>query len=419
MAPIPTPPRLSDVRGAAQLAFDAARGLVDVVERMHHTIQQRPAPIGPATVGHTRGITGLVYRSVRGGVDLVGRSIEATLATLAPLVPDESTRGSGPRRDTLLAVINGLHGDHLHRTGNPLATAMSLRLHGQGIDAADPAVGLARAGSGPASGKLVILVHGLCMNDRGWLREGHDHGAALAAEQGWTPLYLRYSTGRSIAENGRDFAALLDTLVAHWPCALQSLVIIGHSMGGLVARSACQQAAEHGQAWLPALRRLVFLGTPHHGSPLERGGRKLFDTLGLSPYAAPIAGMSRHVSAGIRDLHHGSLTEGEHRHVDLPVGVHCQTIAATLGARRDLLAERLVGDGLVPLNSALGRHRDPARRLHFAAGDQWVAHQTGHLELLSSPAVFERMRSWLADEPAAPAHGLTPPDGDPGNVVPG
>jgi len=76
------------------------------------------------------------------------------------------------------------------------------------------------------------MVHGLCLNDRHWRRDEHDHGAALADDLGLTPLYLRYNTGLHIGDNGRDFAKMLETLLRNWPRPVEELVILGHSMGG-------------------------------------------------------------------------------------------------------------------------------------------------------------------------------------------
>ncbi len=240
-----------------------------------------------------------------------------------------------------------------------------------------------------------MLVHGLCLNDRQWTRNGHDHGAALADELGYTPLYLRYNSGLRVAENGLAFAEALETLLQHWPVPVEQLVILGHSMGGLVARSACHHARESGHAWTKHLDKLVFLGTPHHGAPLERGGHKLDFVMGLSPYSAPFTQIGKQRSAGITDLRHGSITRGVHEHVPLPAGVKCYAAAATLSARRDLLSERLIGDGLVPLDSALGRHPKPEHRLRIPQSRQWIGYQTGHLELLCRPEVYAQLREWL------------------------
>lgn len=383
----------SDLRGAVRMGFDATTGMVDVVERMHSTIQRTPAPLGKATDDPTRGITGFVYRSVRGIARVIGQGIDASLAAVEGLLPDGDR---APAHVAVLAAVNGVHGDYLVRTGNPLAIGMSLRYRGAPIDLADPAGSLAAAGGRPTD-KLLVLVHGLCMNDLQWRRDGHDHGEALADELGYSPLYLRYNSGLHVARNGRDFADLLETLVARWPGPLRELTIIGHSMGGLVARSACHFADKRGHAWLQHLRKLVFLGTPHRGAPLERGGHGLDYVLELSPYSAPLTRPGKTRSAGIQDLRHGSITTGAYRFVPLPAGVAAYAAAATLGARRSVVAERLVGDGLVPLDSALGRDSDRRRCLGIPESHQWIGYRMGHLELLARPEVTARLRSWLKE----------------------
>jgi pimeloyl-ACP methyl ester carboxylesterase len=235
------------------------------------------------------------------------------------------------------------------------------------------------------------------MNDLQWRREGQDHGAALADQLGYSPLYLRYNSGLHIHENGRALAELLELLVRNWPVPLQKFCIVGHSMGGLVARSACLWADEHGHDWLSRLGKLVFLGTPHHGSPLERGGNGLDLILDLSPYSAPLTRLGKARSAGIQDLRHGAITPGGVRPVPLPSGVECYAAAATLGKRRSLLADRLIGDGLVPLNSALGRHRTRSKALGIPKPRQWIGYEMGHLELLRRPEVYAQLQIWLRD----------------------
>lgn len=391
----PTRTHLSDLRGATRMALDAGAGITDIVERMHRTIQVLPPPLGRHATDSTRGITGFVYRSVRGSMRLISRGLDASLAPAAALLPDGE---SSPKRDAFLAAVNGVYGDYLERTGNPLAIKMSLRRHGRVVDPADPSAAFGAAGDAGPTGKLLVLVHGLCLNDRHWTREGHDHGAALADEFGGTPLYLHYNTGRHIAANGHDFAELLETLVGHWPQPVTELVIIGHSMGGLVARSACHHGRLARHAWLKHLQKLMSVGTPHHGAPLERGGHWLDFVLDLSPYSAPFTRIGKTRSAGITDLRHGTVTKGAHEHVPLPAGVKCYALAATLGERRDLLSERLVGDGLVPLNSALGHHSRTMHKLHFPKARQWIGYGMGHLELLNRPEVYSQLHAWMRDE---------------------
>lgn len=399
------PSRGSDLRGAARLATDATTGLADLVEAMHERIVRLPGRAPAAPPGRTRGLTGLVYRNVRGVARLVGGSIDSLLGVLGPaLRRDGDPPGRpNPKREALVAALNGVLGDYLAATANPLATPMALRSGGVAL----PPERAALARRLPdAGGRLLVLVHGLCMSDLQWRRKGHDHGAALARDLGYTPVHLHYNSGLHISLNGRAFARALEQLVDRWPRPLERLAILGHSMGGLVARSALHCAGQEGHRWPARLDDLVFLGTPHHGSPLERAGHWADVILEATPYAAPFARLGKLRSAGTTDLRHACLVDedwvgrdrfargGDRQHLPLPDDVRCYAIAASLAAR-DSAARRL-GDGLVPLASALGRHRDPARALGFARDRQWVGYGMGHLDLLSHPEVYARLRDWLA-----------------------
>ena len=74
----------------------------------------------------------------------------------------------------------------------------------------------------------------------------------------------------------------------------------------------------------------------------------------------------------------------------------CFAIAATTGKQAGDIKDRLVGDGLVPLASALGCHAEHDRNLMFPPDRQWIALETGHLDLLCRKPVYERIRGWLA-----------------------
>jgi len=391
--PIPNRSQLSDLRGVTRMTIDATDSIAEVVELMHRTIQLRPVPLGAASIDRTRGITGFVYRCVRGGIRLVGQAVDAGLAGVTPLLPEGE---SSPSLDAYRSAANGVYGDYLLRTGNPLAIDMSLRYRGHRLDPHDPMRVLEQQGDETPASKLVVLVHGLCMNDRQWNRNGHDHGAALADEQGYLPLYLRYNSGLRIASNGRLLAEMLEALIGNWPAPLDELVIIGHSMGGLVARSACHHAREAGHSWPQTLRKLVFLGTPHHGAPLEQGGHGLDLVMQLSPYSRPFARLSKARSAGITDLRHGAIAYGD-TIVPLPAGVKCYAAAAARAAKRSLLGDRLIGDGLVPLDSALGRHSDSARMLDIPENHCWVGYGMGHRELLDHPEAYCQLSAWLQE----------------------
>ncbi len=397
------PVKATDLRGLSRLGVEATVGITDLVEAMHHTIVLRTGIAGAAPSGRTSGITGAVYRSVRGVTRGVGLGLDALLGRITP-APD--TSASTPEREAVVAALNGVFGDHLEASANPLAIRMALRVGGRAIDLSGPDLAAQLPGAG---GRLLVLVHGLCMSDLQWARQGHDHGAALARDLGFTPLYLNYNSGRHVSQNGREFAALLEQLLARWPVAVQELVIVGHSMGGLVSRSACQVAAEQGLAWLGSLRKLVFLGTPHHGAPLERGGQWIDRGLGLSPYVTPFARLVKTRSAGITDLRYGNLQDadwqGRDRHsqrrddrqpTPLPIGVASHLLAATLAERPGKLHSAVVGDGLVPLASALGEHRQQPLALVVPAARRRIVTGCGHLDLLCRDEVYGQLRDWLA-----------------------
>jgi pimeloyl-ACP methyl ester carboxylesterase len=400
--------RPTDLKAAVQLVTQAATGAIGVAEGVHQAVRSRLGLSAGLEPGRTGGLTGQVYQGIRGVTQLVGHGLDSALATLLPMVDDPARHPEpSPGREAVLAALNGVLGDRLQETGNPLAQAMELRHAGQRLPLENRPLLRQRLGS--AAPHLIVLLHGLCMNDTQWLRNGHDHGAFLAQALGATPVYLRYNSGLHTSTNGREFARQLEVLVAQWPVPLASITLIGHSMGGLVARAACEEGRQADHRWRPLLRHLVFLGTPHQGAPLERAGHGVDVLLASTPFTAPFTRLGQLRSAGITDLRHGHVRDADwqgrerfgssadHREpLPLPEGVACFTVAATLAPQRGLLADRLTGDGLVPLRSALGQHDDPRHRLVFARESQRTVHRTGHLELLSSPVVAEQLRAWLA-----------------------
>jgi hypothetical protein len=402
------PPKRPDraaVRGWTRLAFDAAVGLAGVVEAMHaEAAAWLPALRRASPTGRTRGVTGLVYRAVRAVARLAGDGVDLALARAGDEPDGESEGGGSARPELLRAVLNGVVGDHLAATSNPLAIPMELRRDGRPLvlERAALAAALPDAGARP-----LVLVHGSCRDDVGWRRDGHDHGAALARDLGCTPVYLRYNTGLHVSTNGAALSDLLGRLVEAWPVPFEGIAILAHSMGGLVVRSALHRATGAGAAWPGLVSDVIFLGTPHHGAPLERGGTWVDAALGLERHSAPLAALGKIRSAGVTDLRHGSLLDEDWRGRDrfaralprpvpLPVGPRCYAVAATLVVAGETgLADRLVGDGLVPVDSALGRHADPARELGFPATRRWVGRGLNHVDLLSRAEVYERVRSWL------------------------
>jgi hypothetical protein len=254
------------------------------------------------------------------------------------------------------------------------------------------------------------------MNDLQWTVQADvrtvNHAETLASKLGYTPVYVRYNTGLHTSQNGQMLSNQLELLSALWPVPLTEISVLVHSMGGLVTRSAVHAAQHSKRHWVNKLKNIVFLGTPHQGATLEKAGNWIDVLLGTTPYSAPFKKLAELRSAGITDLRYGNVldsdwqgedrfkpkTKHEHsnrEHLPLPDGVACYTVAATLAAKRSLLADRLIGDGLVPLNSALGVHSDPARSLVFAKSSQLIVYRTNHMALLGSAEVSEQLLTWL------------------------
>ena len=405
---------LSDIRGYSQLAVDATVGVTDLAEALHQTIVQTPGLLDKPVQERTGGITGFVYKVVRGVTRGVGGGIELVLGRLVPLL---DARESTAEREAILAALNGVLGNHLVQSNNPLRVEMQLRRDGRALTLTPDAMAAALPA---ANGRILLRVHGLCMGDRQWLRKGHDHGAGLATDLGVTVIDVNYNTGLHVADNGRTLAGLLDTMLSAWPVAVEHLDILGYSMGGLVTRSACHYGHEAGHAWLRRLRKIVFLGTPHHGAPLERGGNWVNLILDSSPYTAAFSRLAKIRSAGITDLRYGHVlaqgvgtadTETDaagaapgdrfaHRPdtrplVALPAGVTCHALAAVIGKEPGERSHQ-IGDGLVPRDSALGRDPDPLRSLPIAEARQWTGYGMHHLDLLDSDAVYRQLHEIFA-----------------------
>ncbi|MFK7804297.1 MAG: hypothetical protein AB8G95_21865 [Anaerolineae bacterium] len=396
--------RIETIQGVGQLAVDTVLGITDLVDTMHRTIISFGGRIGDPDQTQTTGIAGMVYAAVRNVTAGVGKGLNISLNQLSlPLTKKEEA--SSNSRETLLAALNGVFGDSLVAKSNPLAISMGFRHAGATLSDERLAELMNQA-----DGKVVMLVHGSCMNDLQWDRNGHDHGVALAHDLGLTPIYLHYNSGLHTSENGKILADLLEATLAlaNRPIGFH---ILAHSMGGLVARSAIYYGKQAGHSWPAQLNKLVFLGTPHHGAPLERGGNWIDNILEVSPYSTPFAQLGKIRSSGVTDLRYGNVVDDDWQGADrfirsgdsrtpvpLPDGIECYAIAGSRIKLASKISDRFIGDGLVPVDSALGHHQANERQLLFHESNQWIGRGISHLDLLSHPTVYETLKIWLADE---------------------
>ena len=354
-----------------------------------------------------------MYGSVRTITQGVGLAINFGLTQLDAQF--KSTTGASPKLDAIKSAINGVIGDRLAASGNTLAIQAQLRASPKN-DSTSPekatapnaieaaADTKATNALGISKTRWIVMIHGLCMNDWQWTRDGQNHGEQLAQLMDAQVYYFVYNSGQSITKNGEAFAQSLQNLFIDNPTPVLEITLICHSMGGLVSRRACQFAEKFSMPWFTSLKAMVFLGTPHHGALLERAGQWVDRALSASPYSAPFARLSKVRSTGINDLCNGIPNSALDA---LPKRVACYAVAASkeklpcadtaaLLKRAPARAiARLQGDGLVTVASALGDHKQIAKSLAIAPTNRLVCYETDHFDLLSSKPVFEQLQTWL------------------------
>lgn len=395
------------VHGTTRLAFDSVEAVTNIVERMHETIARHPLPWSPQPTEPTRAhgvIASGVYSVIRGINSGLREGVDRSFGLLPEGV--DGLEASSSAELKMRAALNGAFGDHLEATGNSLATPMVFMTPEEPLTLNREAL----AESLPqASPHLVIMVHGLSLSELNWGIGGEPSlGDRLQDELGFSALYLRYNSGRHISTNGQDFARQLDELCEAWPVPVESLSLIGHSMGGLVIRSACWYAGQQHSAWLPQLQRVVCLGTPHHGSAVAKAGHALGVLMEKTPYVEPLA-IGRARSAGIKDLRYGNLLDedwqGYHPDqsrpdsrtvVPLLPAVDYYFAAATLGRDRNDPLGFLLGDLLVRLDSAVGSHDDDLHKLSIKPENCQVFHEKNHFNLLVDEDVHRQIIDWFS-----------------------
>ncbi|MEM1348812.1 MAG: hypothetical protein AAGI01_09670 [Myxococcota bacterium] len=397
-------------KGAKSLAFDGVDAVTSLVE---HTIlsaaeraTDRVAAV-PSLAPPARAVRlahGAVTRTTCAAIRTISRGVEGVTEFGASALPDaeptpvpvrsDAAGSASWLADQAEGAINGLFGDFLHERGNPLDLGMTLRIDG----AAVPAQALHEHLATP-SAHLCVFVHGLATTEWCWSIDaernfgdpGATYGAMLARDLGLTSVYVRYNTGRHLQANGRALADLLEEVAAAYPGPLSRLTLVGHSMGGLVARSAAFDAHQRGLAWVRKLRHLISLGSPHHGSPLARNATRLSNLFAFADVAATrvLRDLLNARSEGITDLDYGDITDLTGADTRAPHTVYC-AVAATVTADPEHIAGALVGDWLVPASSARGE--SPSGTLF----DQVATFgAVGHIGLTNHPDVYAALVEWL------------------------
>ena len=413
--------RRIDIEAIGELAGEALAAAGGFIQEMHEGIAQRPFEIlGPAA-GPVRAVHDGITRTVYGCVRLGLRAAPRGAAELAALRAgdDGDSLDSTPAGSATLGAVNGLYGNHLAERGNRLALAMEVRRGAAAVPVTPE--GLADAFP-DATSRVAVFIHGLCETDEAWrqfplggdrgaCRTRRTYGERLRDELGFTPVHVRYNTGLRISRNGRELALLLDELVHGWPTGVAELVVVGHSMGGLVARSACHYGARDGRAWVGAVRHVFSLGAPHLGADLEKGVNVLAWALARVPETRGLSSFLNARSVGMKDLRFGACTDEDWRGVDPDEFLRdrCQEVPFLAGANYYFIAASvregpvgtLIGDLLVRVSSASGRGSGNGRRIPFEVGNGLELTGLNHFDLLNHPAVYEQIRTWVTIETAA------------------
>jgi pimeloyl-ACP methyl ester carboxylesterase len=427
------------IRGLLHLVFDAVDQTTHLVERTHQGVVDRSlrrcVPIEPLkTPGHAvaaveKMIAGGVFRSVRAVNGITRLAVDAGVGLaehrMAVRAAPEQLRLATPLQssavgsaswivDHLQSTVNAFFGDTLHRQDNPIALGMEVRHHGHPVPMTR--ADLARAFP-KARPTLVIFIHGFSLTEWNWSHASEDHygetdvtyGTRLEQDLDVTPIYVRYNSGLRVAVNGRALSQRLTELIEAYPRPIEAIILVGYSMGGLVARCAATSANEDQAPWRSLLRQVVCIGSPHHGSPHARTANLLSRILRRVDAAAPqvIADLLDARSVGIRDLEHGAMVDTEpaattglplHDRPPQPPplveGVEYTYLASTVARDPTHWLGKAVGDLFVSLPSAIGKAPEPVRSIPFHEGK--VFGGLHHFDLSSHPNVYQALRDQIA-----------------------
>ena len=411
----------SELDGVATIAGRGLAASTTLVRDVHQAIAERvfrmtgPAA-APVRVMH-QGLSSGVYAAVGGGL----RVTSYTAGKLAGVVATQRNPqgyirlADRTRGNLVIGALNGAWGDQLGEWCNPLALPMTIRADGRDValDAGSLAAAFPETGD-----DVVVFLHGLCETELSWwlgARAHHgnprsSHGHRLTQAIGATPVYLRYNTGRHISDNGHDLAGLLGRLVELWPTPISRLTLIGHSLGGLVIRSACARGEQAGSDWVRLVGRVVYLGAPHLGAPLEVAVARAGAAMRKLPETRPVAVALASRSVGIKDLRYGDVLATDWSSIEdldawraepagcspLLASADHYYVGATLTREQGHLVARLIGDALVTFPSASGSGR--SRRLELEIDRGVHLGRMHHFDLLNHPRVWEVLERWLVTD---------------------
>ena len=379
--------KLRGLKALIHDAVDATTRLVDVGhESASRGVRRVTDPIEPIRkpVRLVDDLRRLSTRSVLWTVRAVNRVVERISDTaLEVVLPEDAPSGAVPAlplrsdviaegawlADAAIGLLNAAVGDTLQAQSNGLDMGLVFRARDRYL-ALEKALWAEHLPD--ATPRVALFVHGLGTTEWSWCLEAEGYhgdptvhfGRLLEADRGFTPVHVRYNTGRRVSLNGRDLALALERFVAAYPVPIEDLTLIGHSMGGLVIRSAAHYGLEADHSWVGHVRRAFYLGSPHQGAPLAQLGHSVTGILEAVDHPATqvIGAILGSRSAGIHDLRYGALVDEDWLTADpramsdaeLLPGIAHHFVSATITEDPEHPLGAWIGDLLVRGTSAGG-----------------------------------------------------------------
>ncbi len=402
--------RTTDIEALGDVTAEGLTVINTLVRGTHRGIARRVfTSIGPAA-RPAEVIHDAIADAVYGALDSAGRRLPPALSRRAATslgFDDDPALDERPGVAEVIAALDGIYGDELAERGSPLAPSMAIRVGGHPVPLT--ADGIAAAYPRPTDA-LAVFVHGLCQTEASWRRsprtlgaDDRSYGERLREDLGFTPIDIRYNTGLHISTTGHNLDRTLTRLLEVWPVPVRRIAVVGHSMGGLVVRSACHYGHEENRRWTRTTRQVVCLGSPHLGADLEKGVNVLTWAMTKLGETRSLADLLNLRSDGIKDLRFGALLDDDWDQADPDEFLRdrCSEVPFLPGANYHFVATSaapaavgaVLGDHLVRPSSASGRGR--RRQLPFA--DEAGLTLTGlhHFDLLNHPEIYAKLRTWL------------------------
>lgn len=406
---------VNELRGLGDLLTLAVERVTAPVEGVHRAIADRSLRWTGSAGAPARRVTDATIAVLYDAIRVTGSALGTTVGLGAMVAGGRSELFSQSRLGSRVqAAINATWGDELEQRRNELRIEMGLR-NSEGSPVPLTAADLT-ASFPSAKPKVVVLVHGLGRTEGCWQGKGSDGPVGLvdrlAADPSVTPVLVRYNSGRHVSENGAELARLLDQLWRSWPTPIEEMALVGHSMGGLVIRSACHvgQAAQYG--WVDTVDKVVTVATPHLGAPLEKAANVVSWGLRVAPESRSLADFLDARSAGIKDLRFGAIVEDDWRGAEPDALLHntVSNVPPLEGADHHFVAAVFTSDPTHPVGALLGDLMVRAasgtgrgRRRQIEATDVRVLGGRRHFDLLHDPEVLDQVLAWLTTSTLAPA----------------